>query len=279
MPSVRERLLSRIPCLCLVLGLLSTGRACFGQSTEPAEQSLPPKVMDLLEKQVGMDDNLPGEKNPSGLRFQFTKIGESNLEQGRFTSYRAYVPGAAENRKYAVAIWKIGQDPQVLPVDVYVNAKGLLMTKKPRPDQENVDSVDGEDEVDFSVQAARGEPLRVMLATADGSFLVPGTLVPFPVLGADRKCRLEARLAMPEGEAVLIYADGLPPNVDVPFKSVSEGELHTGMLHTNAHGHAANIDLPYVTGKDAGVLKFTVQAKDCSASVGITWGKGTYHPL
>jgi len=154
-----------------------------------------------------------------------------------------------------------------------------LMTKKPRPDQENVDSVDGEDEVDFSVQAARGEPLRVILATSNGSFLVPGTVVPFPILGADRKCRLEARLAMPEGEAVLIYADSLPPNADVPFQSVSEGEVHTGMLHTNALGHAANIDLPYVTGKDAGVLKFSVRAKECSASVGINWGKGTYHPM
>jgi hypothetical protein len=160
-----------------------------------------------------------------------------------------------------------------------VNAKGLLMANKPRPDQKNLDSVDGQDEVDFSVQAARGEPLRVILATSDGSFLVPGTLVPFPILGADRRCKLEARLAMPEGEAVLLYADGLPPNADVPFQSVSEGESHTGMLHTNAHGHAANIDLPYVAGKDAGVLRFTVQAKECSASVGINWGKGTYHPM
>jgi len=84
---------------------------------------------------------------------------------------------------------------------------------------------------------------------------------------------------MPDGEAVLIYADGLDPGADVPFQAVSEGEAHAGSFHANARGHAATVDLPYVTGKNAGLLKVSITAKGCSTAVEIPWGKGSYKPI
>jgi hypothetical protein len=160
-----------------------------------------------------------------------------------------------------------------------VNAKGLLMVHKPRPEQENKDSVEEADELDLAVQAARGEPIRFVLAAADGKFMVPGTIVPFPIEGKDGNCRLEIRLATPDAEAVLIYADGLPPNTDVPFQSNSAGESEQAKFSANGNGHAATADLPYVDGKGSGILKTVLNTKQCSVSVGIPWGKGTYKPL
>jgi hypothetical protein len=103
--------------------------------------------------------------------------------------------------------------------------------------------------------------------------------VPNPIEKKDGNCRLEARLAIPEAEGVIIYADGLEPGTDVPFQAVSEGESHPGSFHTNAHGHAATVNLPYVKGKSYGVLKVSVAAKGCTVSIEIPWGKGTYKPL
>jgi hypothetical protein len=160
-----------------------------------------------------------------------------------------------------------------------VNAKVLLMDHKPRPDQENKDSVDEDDELDLAFQAARGEPIRVILATPDDKFMVPGTIVPFPIENNDKNCHLEIRLAMPDAEAILIYADGLPPNTEVPFQSNSAGEVSQNKFTVNANGHAAAADLPYVEGKNSGIVKETLTTKECSVSVEIPWGKGSYKPL
>lgn len=285
LPSARIQLLKISPCVCLVLlascSLAQTSR----QALPPVLIGVKPTVTEgtdmraVLERQIGWDDNLPGEANPRGLQFQFSKIGDLNLPQGHFVNYRAYVHGAAENKKYSVGIWKVGADIQILPAEVYVNARGLLMDHKPRPDQENKDSVEEEDELDLALQAAHGEPIRVVLASADGKVMIPGTIVPFPIESKDKNCRLEIRLASPDAEAILIYADGLPPNTEVPFQSVSAGEAGQGKFTVNASGHAATADLPYVEGKASGVVKETLTTKECSVSVEIPWGKGSYHPL
>ena len=237
------------------------------------------KIKQILGQQVGMDDALPDEKNPDGLHFQFSKIDESSMAQGHFVRYRAYVAGASEKKKYALAIWKIDSDPQVIAGEVYVNAKGLLMVHKPRPDQESSSSVDSDDEIDLAIQAARGEPVRFVLATADHETLIPGTIVPYPIESNGGNCRIEVRLATHDGQAVLIYADGLPPNKEVSFQAVSAGESETAKFTANARGHAATIDLPFVQGKDSGLLKLSLAIQGCTASVEIPWGKGSYHPL
>lgn len=285
LPSVRISLLKSMPFLCTAFLAL----ASFSQTSK---QTPPPVVLEAkptikageelkadIERQIGWDDNLPSDVNPSGLRFEFSKIGDLTLPQGHVINYRTYVHGAAENRKYYLGIWKVGTEIQILPTDVYVNAKGLLMDHKPRPDQENKDAVEEEDELDLGIQAARGEATRVILATADGKFMVPGTVVPFPIVSQDKSCRLEIRLATLDAEAILIYADGLPPNTEVPFESNSAGDVTQNKFTSNAQGHAAAADQPYVDGKDSGVVKETLTTKGCSVSVEIPWGKGSYHPL
>jgi hypothetical protein len=232
----------------------------------------------MMQNQVGMDDALPDAKNPAGLHFRFSRINDVVLQSGHFVRYRAYVAGAHEDRVYSLALVNIGSDAQVVADQVYVNAKGLLMSHKPRSDQENSDTVESTDEYDLSVQAARGEPVRFVLVANDQSLLVPGTLVPYPIEGTDRKCRLELRLGMPDGEAVLVYVDGLPPNSEVPFEATSGGTMRPGKLSSNAKGHAATVELPYVEGQEAGMLEVKLATKACTTSAEIAWGKGTYHP-
>ncbi len=238
----------------------------------------PRKCQDFIQRQTDWDENRPGEKNPSGLSFQFFKTEETTSSGKRVVHYRAYISGTPENKKYALTVWKIGSDPHVLSSDVYVNAKGLLMVHKPSPEQENSDFV-GDDELQLAVQAARGEPVRYALASTDKELLISGTVVPFPLEDTDRGCRLEVRLAMPDASAVLIYADGLPANAKIPFQMVSAGEPETGKFNVNAQGHAVTTDLPFVYGRDSGSLRVTLVTTECSIAVEVPWGKGSYHPL
>lgn len=233
---------------------------------------------DNLQQQIRWDEALRDQKNSAGLRFHFTQTHANPSAGGHMVTYRVRVPGASQQQKYKLGVWKIGSDPQTLHVDVYVNGKGLLMSHPPRPDEENSEVLLDGNELDFATQAARGEPVRWVLSSADDRFAVHGTTVPFPVVGTGATCRIELRLADPEGQAILIYADGLPPNSKVPFRTLSTGRSATSEFNVDAKGHAVAISLAPADEKTADTLKVAVAEKQCNTSVEIPRGKGTYRP-
>jgi hypothetical protein len=232
----------------------------------------------MLQRQVNWDENRTNGKNPAGLFIQFSKIDETNSSDKRVVRYRAYVFGAPESKKYTLMVWKIESDPHTLFREVYVNAKGLLMVHKPSPEQENSDFL-GDDELQLVMQVAGAEPLRYALTSSDKEILVYGTVVPFPLVDADRGCRLEARLALPDATAVLIYADGLPANTLVPFQLFSDDIQETRQFNVNAQGHAVATEFPAANGKVRGSLRITLATPVCSVAVEVPWGDGSYRPL
>ncbi len=270
-PPARIALRNLLTCLCVASLAL----------TSPAQlpkQEISQETQDLLQRQMSWDDNQPGKNNSSGLYIQFSEIDETTSSGKRVARYRAYVFGAPENKKYTLTVWKIGSDPHILSNNVYVNAKGLLMARKPSPEQENSDFL-GDNEFQLAVQAAQAEPVRYALTSSDKELLVYGTLVPFPLEGNDRGCRLEVRLAVPDGGAVLIYADGLPANTGIPFQMLSVGEPMTGKFSVNAQGHAVTPEFPALAGMERNSLRVTLTTPECSVAIELPWGKGSYHPL
>jgi hypothetical protein len=242
---------------------------------DPASQ-LPPALARMLNTQVVWDN---GFNRPSGPRLRFQKVDEVTRPQGHFTRYRIYAQGVQEGVPYILAAWTIdtGVDGlHVLSDAVYVNRKGLLLTRKPNPEEEDRDTVAEDAEYDLGVQAANGEPMRLVLKNADNTLLVPGTLVPFPVESKDKNCKLSAMLAEPEGEAILISGEGFPPNSEVIVQGSSAGEPKQSRKAVDAGGHIQFVELPYVQGKDTGMLNETISTKDCTVSVTIPWGNGTF---
>jgi hypothetical protein len=233
----------------------------------------------LLQQQIGLDEAAPNDRNPTGIRIQFAKIGEINDGNGHTERYRLLIPGAPERQNYVLGVWRIGVAVKQTPQQVYVNGKGLVMWHLPVGDQESAALLDRDNEVEIDLKAARGEPVRYVLASPDGKLLFPGTVVPYPVENKDGKCRMEARLGLPQGEAVLVYVDGLAPNAILPLETVSEGEKHAPMMTADGKGHAAAIVGPEVANKNNGVVRISLKAAGCSLSVEVPWGAGSYQPL
>jgi len=264
--------------LPLVLSLALHGQAPSQPAASAGHTSqLPPKVEQMLKTQIAWDNGL---NNPTGPRLRFAKVDEVTRPEGHFIRYRIYAAGVPEGTQYILAAWTIGKDLadlNVLSSAVYVNRKGLLLTRKPNADEEDRDTVSPDAEYDLGVQAADGEPLRLVLRSPDNKILVPGTLVPFPVESIDRGCRLSALLATPDAEAILIEGDGFQPNSQVFLQSNSADEQRQSQKPVDAKGHIDFVDLPYVAGKDAGTLNDTISTKSCLVSITIPWGRGTYH--
>jgi hypothetical protein len=243
------------------------------------QQNFHDQAVNLIQQQIGLDTNVPNERNPEGLGIRFQKIQENQQPTGRSFQYRLLMPGAPEKEKYTLTVWRIGADMKDTPAPVYTNAKGLLMWHLPTAEQEEKDSLDKADEVEIDLKAARGEPIRYMLRSQDGRLFFPGTIVPFPIESKDGNCRLEVRLAFPEGQAMLVYADGLPPGAQVPMHMASEGQTHDSKMKANAQGHAVSVVSPAVPGTNAGVAKISVALPGCSVAVDVPWGDGSYRPL
>jgi hypothetical protein len=249
-----------------------------GTTGNPMDQ-LPNSITQTLKTQIVWDRGL---EHPPGSHLRFMKIDETDLSQRHFFRYRIFAEGAKEDMKYALDLWKIGSSPTDLKLvtdEAYVNRRGLLLVRKPRPEQEDSETADDGTELDVAVRVAKGEPARFVLHTKDEKVLISGTVVPAPIESVDGNCKLTAMLAVPEGEAILISADGFPPNEQITVHSDSAGEKMDKVKMADSNGHSEYVELPSVVGKDAGSVRETLTAKSCSVSVEIPWGKGTYHPL
>jgi hypothetical protein len=271
MVPVHAKLIKLLVFTCLA----SLARMGYAQgSGQNAEE----EALAQIQQQIKLDYSEPNAMNPKGLRIHFSRIGDVQLPEGHFIRYRMLVPGAPDKQSYTLAVWKIGAPIKSFGAQVYTNARGLVMPHLPHSDEEDKYSLKKDDEIEMDLRAARGEPIRYLLVTPDEKLFIPGTVVPYPIESKKGNCRLEARLGFPEGQAVLLYGDGLAPGLKFPMLSVSEGKTSTQMVTANQHGHAIAVVSPYVAGKAAGVLKISVDVTGCSASVEIPWGKGSYHP-
>lgn len=129
------------------------------------------------------------------------------------------------------------------------------------------------DPIDLVLQPAPGEPARFGLVSTDGATKVFGTIIPLPLRGEDRGCRIEAILLTAGSELVLIEGSGFPPNSDLQMKSVSEGERHGNNGKADANGKYTTAILPYKQGVTHGVAVVDLRTSVCAPSVEFRWGR------
>jgi len=205
------------------------------------------------------------------LKLRFVKVDDQATPKGALTRYRVFAEGAPENKVYVWRVWQLGEGPKSEPEDIYVNARGLLMTHRPLPEEESSLQVPG-GEFMIMPEADSAVPLRYDICSRDNQLSVPGTLVPQPVVGQDHGCRLEVRIAQPGASAVLLVADGFPLESKIPVVLESEGQTTNLTMDTDSGGHSIVAGFPYVRGKTQGNLKATAEGPDCLPSVMLPWG-------
>jgi hypothetical protein len=237
------------------------------------DQPFPSKdLLILLERQAKWDEAGPGELNPLGLRLRFQKIDDHVTVGDRAaTRYRVFAEGAPEDKVFSFGTWPVGaktfsSDPR----DIYVNGQGLLMTHRPKPEQE-MSFKAAEDELEVTPATDSAEPMRYLLSRRDGRSQIFGTVVPHPVVEVDRGCRIEVRIAQPNVAAVLILIDRFPARAKVPLVLESEGESVSEVLNTDADGHAVIAGFPYAPGKTRGMLKASAEGPNCLPSAVLPW--------
>ncbi len=287
------RLIGRISCLALFLSLdfaLSLpGQSAKQDTKKPnlrglfsegsfrvryvrfAGQTAPSKEFRLfLDHQAQWDDAGVSDPNGSHLRFVMIQNQPAQGEQGP-TRYRVFAEGAPQNKVYSLQKWRVNDEATTIdPRDLYVNGQGLVMIRRPRPDEE-ASFAAGEDELEVESGPSVAEPVRFLLSTVDGELLIYGTLVAHPLLSIDQGCMLEARIAQPNEETVLIIANGFPAKSKIPLVLRSGDSLASDTLETNSDGHAVWAVSPIVPGMTQGTIKASAEGPNCMPSVVLPW--------
>ena len=236
--------------------------------------SVPNKpLLDNLVLQLHWDNGGAGNLDRLAYHLRFVKAGETQTPEGSVTRYRILAEGVPENRVYSLGTWAVGGDPGYGEQDVYVNAQGLVMTRRPNPEEEGAIKLQAV-EVQVSPKNITGEPTRYALLSRDGQVTAFGTLVPHPVVSQDGGCRLEARIAAPGSAAVLIVADGFAAQTRLKVVLESQGEVSNVDAMTDGNGHIVVAGFPYIQGATQGVLKATAEGQNCLPSVQLPWGAG-----
>jgi hypothetical protein len=244
-------------------------------ATFPGQPNPSKPLLELLVRQARWDNGDIGYGNEQRLKLQFDKVDDQAAPRDAVPRYRVFAVGAPENKVYVWRFWQSGEEPKSEPGDLYVNARGLLMTRRPSPGEEYSLRAPGA-EFYISPEADSAVPLRYDIASRDNQLALPGTLVPRPVAAEDHGCRLEVRVAQPNATAVFFVADGFPSESKIPLVVESEGQTVNMTMITDSAGHAIVAGFPDVAGKTQGNLKATAEGPDCLPFVTLPWGTAVH---
>jgi hypothetical protein len=232
------------------------------------------ELLATLAQQLHWDNAAAGNLDRMAVHLRFEKVDEVKTAEGNQPRYRVFAEGAPENKVYGLSTLEIGKGIENSEQDVYVNAQGLVMTRRPQPEEEAVSKLPGA-ELYLTPKTVPGLPTRYGVASRDRDITAFGTIDPFPVVNVDRLCRLYARIGAPGAAAVLVVADGFAPKVRLSIILESQGDVVNIEVTTDHSGHAVVAGFPFIQGKTQGVMKASaqgeVQGENCLPSVQIPW--------
>jgi len=184
-------------------------------------------------------------------------------------SYSASVAGLSQKKPYSLMSWDVGTDAPVIAIQgVRIDESGTLRcgsTKDCPTAQEG-------DVLQLRVTGMIGQPRRFVLTGSDKKPVALGEAVPFPAVGRDNECTIEAVILRPNASAVLLIGQGFVPGEEVKRLSTSSGETVGGTSKADTNGRVLSLDLPFVKGYDHGQTSYNYQGSKCHPTTTFKWG-------
>jgi hypothetical protein len=201
-----------------------------------------------------------------GASIQVKEVGR----QGSLVQYHLYASGLPFNELYTAVSWPVTQaKPSPVMEGVSLGKDGIVMCVGRTPEQCG-DSAKKDDPIEFSFNAAKGEPYRVALVAGNDKVAV--VIVPEPIMAKDKSCVLTVERLLPHFELAYFTGRGFPPNTDVSFNGESYNEKHSVDAKTDSEGNLQFALMPFVAGHRKGTTTIKGGGSSCSPSIKFEWG-------
>jgi len=224
---------------------------------------------------------VPSLQPVAGSSLQLIEKSRAMNSQGLTVfHYNFKVTGLPQNASYTMEYWPVGAPShpfQLIAHGVKINKDGLVVCG---PDDACGDKTKSEFPLEVAVpRTALGDTHRFLLSSEKTKKVwVTGIATPFPIRAASEGCMLEIVRMSSKGEILFFFGSGFPANKDITIEGNSAGELHHEVVHTDPDGTFRSSELPFVTGKNFGVLDMKVTAgAACHPSISTEWGEGSIH--
>jgi len=132
--------------------------------------------------------------------------------------------------------------------------------------------------ITITTTAAKGEPIRVALVAADNKHGAAVTVVPFPIEGVDRGCKLSVVLSSKNADLVLIEGEGFHQDPTYTIGTESYGEKHPLKVTVNGQGRFIGALTPWLPNHNDGDTVVYYQSSTCTPTATFHWGKDSYKP-
>lgn len=240
-----------------------------------------------------------------GVALTMKETGREKAALGTLITYKLTATGFAPGTRLTLLRWPLNQGVSAVMNGIVIDASGTAVCGPPAPAlsapaspnaDEGTTAADAQAArqnaatavpactktmqanapVEITTAAAKGEAIRVALVAEDRKSGAAASVVPYPLTGEDKGCKLQILLGAKDGELVLIEGDGFKP--DVPFSMGAEtyGQKSTIAAKPDAEGHFVAAMTPYVQGHDSGDTVVYYQSDVCTPTVSFHWGKGSY---
>jgi hypothetical protein len=259
--------------LCLPCVALSQD-ATANQGEHPVE---PPRLDATATLRGIVNQQLAWESNKvsTGATLQLKEIARQRHSDRTLVTYRIVASGFSPDGVYTLMQWGLDNQIHQLLTGVTFMKDGTAVCSGTKPGSCG-DPAKPDDPIDLPFFGAKGEAVRLALASPGGKPLATVSAEPFPISAEEKGCNLSAILLFPNAEAILIEGAGFASGTTVSFTGDSSGEKHDSTHEVDAKGNFRFVVLPNKAGVDHGTITLQPTTGSCRPSMTMPWGKDSY---
>jgi hypothetical protein len=245
---------------------------------EQAEQKRQQEIA-AINRIANMQAHWGAPMSTPGISVSMKEVSRAKTPEGTQITYQISGTGFNPGEKLSLMRWPLDAGVQTTMDGLTVSPGGQAICAK--TDAAGDASACGntmqpDQPLEVKAIAAPGEAIRIALLDPEQKRGAATSVIPYPVSGADKGCKLELMLGLKNAALVLIEGDGFPPNATVTLNTDSWGVKQSINTKTNPDGHLITAMMSGVKGHESGETTVSYAGSTCAPSLKYSWGVGSY---
>lgn len=225
-----------------------------------------------------------------GDSLELKETGRKQSDAGTVISYQLMTKGFTPDMQLTLLRWPLNQPVGGVMSGIVVDSSGAAVcgggssTASPPANTLTFQApscaktITPGTPITITTAVAKGEAIRVGLISVDKKHAAAASVIPFPIEGADKGCKLDVILGAKDGELILIKGEGFQKDATYMLGTEAFGQKRPLNATINDKGRFTAAVTPWVPGHDAGDTVVYYQSSTCTPTVSFHWGKDTYKP-
>ncbi len=229
-----------------------------------------------------------------GISLELKETGRKSTPDGTEITWQLAGKGFTPDMQLTLVRWPLNQNITSVMSGIMINADGTAVCSSAASGpQSPTDAAAAATEplapsctktmapgtpITITSTVAKGEAVRVALVTTDRKRGAAVSLVPFPIEGQDKGCKIQVILGSKDADLVLIEGEGFKQDPTYTLGSESFGNKRPLDVTINQQGRFIGALTPWVPDHDTGDTVVYYQSSTCTPTVSFRWGKDTYKP-